>query len=319
MNVKHLLKQAFKFYRLAAPTVSPTESIWTKEDYDEFVHELPHHTLSQIIDVIGVYHNKEYFKLSTFLLQIALSRIGYGILETVKELQKHNIPEPIIREIATYIADKILESDSFDKNDYFFIEKVANWIPRETLAKAQKKIIMKLISAFQNDMKRLEQGPVFYNYRSAEGLWFDLYSMSTTLPKEWLVELAKRFGVDFYSYTNAHIVEEQKKYYLNEKEKLNIYDVASLLYRSLTSDEMKEIINKADKEAFEYMRRFLYSDFDFVKNDYMLDENGKLMDDNYKTVDWPPLVKAETVKSITNQDIKDKWMKIFEEFNVIPV
>ncbi len=333
-----IFKQALLFWSLA--TEETKGDIWSKEDYDTFVSEIDNHYPSQMMTIIHKYHNKPYFKLEDFLEPIWEQLGGSsGPINIVEEFKRASCPDDIIKKIMQYMADRLISSSSpFNERDYLWVEKISDLISSETLEKAQRKIILYLMDSFKFDMSANESDSYGSGgHKTAAVLWEKLYNKSNKFPKVWLEELAKKFGADFYAYvmsystlpaTDKKLTHQQNIHNrINNNDKLSIYDIALLFSPNIirdgfTPEEMKTIISKVDDQAFAYMRTFLYTDSITIwqGNQYfMLDENGKLMDINYNTVEWPSSTYVAKPNDLAAKpELKEKWVKIFEEFNVIP-
>lgn len=331
-----LLKKAWLFYKLA----EDDEAQAIKKQYDDFIASLSTSsatipTLTQIMRFINNFHDLPYFKVedleeAVYNLYIQFTSGNdnkYATLYTMnRTLRSEGSPKAITSHLMSYIVRRLLNEYKLkEAKEYIDLERVRGEISVDVMEEAQRRIILHLLRLSRSDDADAQQ--------QLHDDWLELRRNSAKFPSQWLDELSKKFGPDFYatvmSFQDALIANRDRISNLRDKkEVLDIYDVAYLLgkHREFTGEQMQSIIQRATDEAKKYMRRFLWSDryIDNVNEfwkapHFMLDEEMMPMDLNYKNINWPEHIRAYRLSQEITGPEKEAWSKLFNEFQVIPL
>lgn len=293
-------------------------------------------TQQNILDFITAYHSSSVFKIDdiiklidklnihdpTDILDFYSDLTGYSSRSLADELGKHMLDNFIARgqiQDLSGLRDIMIVYSAIMKkiNINGYLEKIA------------KKLVLHFIRLERNDHDEL--------VREIKDLWMNLSNeyYHNILSRTFLRELAKRFGVDVYLNTTSDydwpdIYNEFLKIY--DKDVLNIYDVAAMIKHIdgheagyvgqngfFSIQEFKTILNKADEQAKEYLRGFLYTYGMGGQNWlFMLDEAMQPMDRHYKSISWPDNIKPVHLMIYVQGKIQKEWSEIFAEFKIIP-
>lgn len=335
--MKNLISRIHLFYKLAdAQQIS-------QKHYDEFVSRIQLKRLYEVIGFIVDYYQAPFFNLQDILAPNYNWLFGSpeDLYKTLKEestqITGHPLPHNLIKDIMNYKAKMHMED--INVGDFLQIEKVKDIIDPAIMNEAKRRIILKFIrdwtaipkkieevarkSQTQEEADRKSRGIERLKKKSVVDAWIELYNNSTTLPKQFLEEFAKKLGIDFYGrlWARSKDVDDIDKQY-EIKKAVNIWDMAKYLNSKInfTSEELQSVFSKADEEAKEYARGFLYQPVNpfgpyIPGSEFMLDAEMQPMNYSYKKMRWPDMVSLMEVSGSTE---KIRWMKIFNEFGVIP-
>ena len=91
---------------------------------------------------------------------------------------------------------------------------------------------------------------------------------------------------------------------------------------------MQSLIERADNQAKDYMRSYLYRDRyiaperrnTFWQADYfMIGGDMEPINDHFRTVNWPNYTYVTKLSQAPEGEMKEKWREIFNDFGIIPV
>lgn len=317
-----LITQSVLFWKRA-------QEISKEEAYHNWVRLLlPTATLSSMFNIIDAEWHENYFKITDFLPALYKEINTYGLWSLINKI-KNNVPQQKDKDIIiNYILNRNIEEPyDVEGNDDYFVYEDENISP-ELLRKAQTKIIKSIYALYDlGDNKSL-----IYILRT-------LLKKSRKLPQDFLIKLIKHFGPDIYvEVTNqTELAGYSRQRDLIQKEKLNIFDVASLWANQVFFDihDFMKVIEKADDKAKQYMRTYLYISglhddaADSLAWAFMLSEDMTPMNIEYKTIAWPSTLvpfslSVEKPFSLSGEqldyedEMKARWQQIFDEFNIIP-
>ena len=319
-----LIDQAILFRKLAAQTDEDFSKFTDEELYHDSIKNIHREQFPSLSTIILNNRHKPYFKLEDFLPRIwEIVDSQNWLIDSIRQIRhyfRNSATRKFTDEILAYVFTKFIEQNPNDikVDEYLEMENVG--LPPEILRKAQIAVI-KYVSAFlRNDED--SSGA----YKLAE-----LIDNSKKLPKHLLINLAKHYGEDIYVnvMNNANKMETGAE--ILKKPKLTKYDIAYLFssyLRTVGTDTLKSIIERADDRAKEYIRRYLFENmenYEFSKiladsdSLFMLSEDMTPMNIEMQQVNWPTEIKIMTVDEIPIPEIKDQWTKLFNDFNIIPL
>lgn len=312
-----LLQKAWQFYRSAKRDIVDEET--AKEEYQTFIkHFVVSASLNEVLDWIDAYQDKPYFKIQDFLDPTAQWLLRHYIHGLQQAFLKYHIKPELIKQIINYRAELFLlewKNSRFIEsiNIYRAIENVKNLIDPALMEKAKRQMILRLIKQF---VKAQQTGKM----ETLMDGWQALYASSTELPHEFLEELAKKFGIDFY----VDAVEQSRsnkmtlqKFLNKNKDDITIYDIALLFnYVWLSDKDFKFVLNKIqhNPELRTFVRGYVYSS---SSGYFMLDESLKPMNADYQTISLPFQISPIHLRNVT-KNYYDKWQQLFDEFHLIP-
>lgn len=320
------VKQAWEFYKSARTDEEAAA------EYKEFI---AHHLLSASNDIvyfhIALDQNRPYFNIKDFLQPNAYWLL-WSLNALAIQLGEQHIPRAIrpelIKEIINYKASLML-SKELRTGNYLDIEQTKNLVAPELMERAKRKIIMRLIGLFTRAQK---SGMDTHGGLGKELIieWRELYQNSKEISHEFLEELIKRFGMDFYvdaieqSHSNKMTLQ---KFLTKNKDDITIYDIALLFnYVWLTAKDFKYVLNKIqhNHELRNFVRGYVYSGnsygYSSERGDtpyFMLDESLKPMNDLYKTIAFPDQISPIHLHNVSEK-YYDRWQQLFDEFHLIP-
>ena len=299
-----LIEQINIFYKLAIDE--------QEQKYKKILTKLKVLDIRDIVLVINNYHNKPYFKLEDFYDRI-MELVDEGHLNLVIGYLDRNL-NYFKQELVNHILDRYLnESQFFIVEDYLPYE--IDGVSENLLRKAQMKVIKSIDSMLNSENAT--------GKTEGESMLRDLLKNSTKFSKSLLTQLIKHFGIETYINVMSPWSPENSFASLMKKPKLNKYDIGLLFYtliRTISSNTLLKIAQKADEHAFEYMRGFLYEDAAHIRHAnalMMMSEDTTPMDINYNQVFWPNEVRIITLNEIKNPQLKAKWAEVFANFKII--
>ena len=322
------IKKAWLFYKLA----EENEDKAIKKQYDDFIAGLSSShatipTLTQIIRFINNFHDLPYFKIEALeeaIYNIHLTfTVGDNKYATLymmnKTLLSEGMPKSIASQIMSYVVRRLLnEYKMREAEDYIELERIRGDVAADVMEEAQRKIVLHLIHLYRNGDDKAQQ--------QLQDDWLELRRKSVRFPGQWLEELAKKFGPDFYAtvmgFQDALIANKDRINALRDKkEVLDINDIALLFgkWREFTNEQFQSIMKRATDEAKEYMRRFLWSENSYEDHYFILDAEMMPIDINYKNISWPDYIRAYKLSQEKPGPEKEAWQNLFNEFQVIPL
>lgn len=318
-------QKCWNFYRQASEEAE-------KKEYDEELGLLKAAGMMNREDVIPFilkYQDKPYFNIDN-LLGPTFPWLFGGIYDTyislhdayARELQGKEMKRDLIKKIINYKAEHHYLAPDAEMlcGDYLDLEKVQAMVGPEVIKRAQKKMILRWIrlsrSDQPHDMDDLKEG------------WKLVYDNSQLISQQFLQELAKKFGMEFYLNVMGGVdipLEHLPEDLLNKND-ITAYDVALFFNRVATFSGkfFKKLLEKikSNLELQNFVRGYIYADKYFSSKGqnikfFILDEDLNPMDQNYNNIPFSSNITALRLRNMPEEDA-EVWRKIFDEFGVIP-
>lgn len=330
MNNK-LLRKAFDLYKL----VSINTGELSEGKYKIDLSALTGKDLVAILNFIEIYDEQPYFTIQDLFPQFwtyanhnTNRKWGAGTFNNIIMMfdaynrKTGKDQTAYLGILFPHLAKRIIdEFPEFDVQTYLDIEKAHQYISNDLLEAAQRRVLSYLVELSKTD-----------SVDDWLATWKLLEGNSEFISRELLIKLTKKLDVEFYievmNYINrdytlslqqikhrdAELIEN-----IIHQSNFGIHDLAYIL-RLGAKDGFRiklffDIINRSkyDPEMVKYLRGFIYFGLGF----FMLDDELKPMDSQYRRVAWPSNV---TPVHLDDLDIKYQkvWQRIFNEFQVIP-
>ncbi len=319
-----VLKKSMLFYKLATNLDDPEER---KKTYDRDLASLPtaSHT-NYICEFIGWFYDDSFFefdKVADILYnRVASTMVGIdNILDYLRRALGDALGNDSVAMTGfmSYAADKYLDliKGNWGIDTYLgAIESNSDLLSEEVIRKYKSGIIKKVID-FANSTEDL-------GMRYSKQILSELLLRSQLFDKNFLEKLAKRLGPDYYANVMAKASGtsiDSEIMALRNKDSLNIFDMARIIKNYwndfITKDVLEDLIHKADDKSKEYLRSLLYIPVDGPKAFFMLDEDMQPITEDYKNIPFPDTIFIAKWSAMSQQE-RDKWLKIFEAFKVVP-
>lgn len=309
----NLISNIWLFYKLAEEEWEPAES---KREYDEFVSSgITKASYYEIPKFIKRYEDTEWFKPEDFINDLYKH---WNIDYTPRTLIQAGVNKKTVIAIMNAMVDWFLKNtEELYVELYLHIESVREFISPELMNKAMKKVVLELVRS-----KRLNsEDEVLQD-------WVHLYRNTKKFSETFLEEFAKRLGVDFYvkAMKRVNRFVRQRKDIL-DKDKWSVYDIGVFFNEpevltgryggngAFDQANIELMIHKADQEAKEYMRGFLY--MDKAGDLFILDNEMQPMNNLYKKEPWPKYFVPVRLGKISKY-LQGVWQEIFDAFEIIP-
>ena len=322
-----VLKKSILFYKLATMQDTPEER---KAMYERDLVSLPTSThANYICEFIGWFYDEPFFEFEK-VAGILFNRLMGTIvgIDNILDYLRQSLPTALGNDGAA-----VGRFMSYAANEYFDLIK-GNWgidtyldaiegnsafLSPEVIRKYQSAIIKKVIDYASGDD---------LSVRNSKQLLSQLIRGSSLFSQGFLVQLARHLGPDDYAdvmakAVGADIEDEIKE--LKQKDKFSVFDVAEIIkyYTNdfITKDIIEDLINKSDAKGKEYLRSILYLSVDQSANVdepfFMLDEEMRPVNGEYQNISLPNNIFVARWSSM-KQIVRDKWLKIFADFKVVP-
>lgn len=302
------MREAIKFWK-AAEIIDEAKE---KEEYERDLKNLslPSTGLQYIEEFIEQFRRQPYFDKDKVFIVYADKVIGHmANFDAMRDYLSDNDDD-----LVEYVIDRFLDLPDTILNDEEYLRlEVSGFLKDNYVRKAQEKVVKYILS-----QDRVEHS--HYGTDVADDLG-NLWRHSKKFDKKFLERLIKHFGPETYAEVMANEMQPDKQFRdtLNKKT-LNIYDIASLLKTldrgHFRKDEFISMLKKADDRAKEYLRTFLYNGGG--ENYFMLDEEMKPIDKEYKQISIPSLIRPIFNWRDLSQARQKQWHQIFNEFQIIP-
>ncbi len=327
-----LIEKAQLFYKLAVigPAMDTIPN-WQKynEDkisYEKIVATLPGQSWRQaqetILDLNSQYRHYHFFNLDTLLHILAdiliahkpqvfrdiLSELHYFKLMSDSKIND-NFNRIVIHQYLSQYIDKLT------LDDYLQLENTCNF-DQADLRKAQAKIIKDIVDgAHSPDPEDIKQSIADMIRLMNEAYW---------LNAQFKERLAKHLGPGFYArvMSGGGAAKPLTTKEWQEKKSYTPHDIARMFAQQSQQSSgmgrgrfLSHVLNKADEKARQYLRSFLYSNGYKL---FMLDEEMRPMDENYKRISWPQQIFPVLNWNELMKEDKEKWFNVFSEFQVVP-
>lgn len=335
---KVLFNKTIEFYKLG----QEADMISEEEAYNQIVKEdLPAtRNLYAILSWFKRWGDKDFFKIEDWLPQFGRIADEDMYATNLFDLIMSGKFGKYTNTIMIFLLERLIKSEPiwFGVKEYLRYEK--DYVPANLLRKAQ----MLLIKTWMEDFKDAEEEQEDAPNEHVEGafnevkkdiarLIGELMDQSKKLSPQFLMNLAKHFGVETYigALNESRGLHGAKT---ENKEKYSKYDIAYLFssyIRSINKDRFLQIINKATDQAKEYMRGYLYEDTNHMGDPsalFMLSEDMTPMNIDYKAISWPEGIRILTLDELKpypgftlppdKEQIRNRWAQIFQEFHIIP-
>lgn len=319
---------------------------WKMADEQERLEEAEHHYK----DVVGrlprilnsdtvikfIRHNQDepFFKIDDFTAPLPWLTNSGGPRILMRYLLQQGIHKDLIKQILTsYIKSYHLQKIDIGVSEYLDIEEAREYLPQEVLEKAQRKVILhlmknvrwlekiKLMPEETEKEKQDKEKKYSMEMGTLRAELDHLMSSSKRFPKEFIDELGKRFGLDFY--LNWRMTKSQKD---NTKKQLDTHDVALIIQQQmLTNTKLGDLMMKATEDAKSYMRGLLWTGPDI---NFILDSEDLPINSDMKKIEWPEyfwgrriskeIAKARSNKETNYENNLQKWWQLIVDFGGIP-
>lgn len=314
-------QKCWNFYRQAS------EEAEKKEYQDDLNSTISYwmNDRNHVLHFILKYQDKPYFNIDS-LLRPNFAWLFGGLYDLYISLHDFQAPDLQDKEIKRAIVKKIINykvetqflapGEDMYCGDYLDLEKVHAMVSDDVIKRAQQRMILRWI--------RLSRSDRSYDKSDLKEGWELIYAHSQLIPQQFLEELAKRFGMEFYlsvmkpiktqGFAGRDLVENL----LNQNE-INEYDLAVLFESDIwfSGKHFQQLLDKVAPHSNlrEFVRGYLYVHTDY----YMLDEDLKLIDKNYQLVSMPLLIKPVHLNGpLVHKSEQKIWQKIFDDFKVVP-
>lgn len=319
-----VLKKSIQFYKLATLNWDKPED--RQEMYKRDLASLPSVShISSIYEFIGLYYDEPYFEFTKvadiLLVHIMRHIVGLeDILSHIRNgLREKYDDNAVIKRFMSFVADRYFDLIKGNWSVDTYIEAIeANWdlLSEEVIRKYQTEMIKKII--------RHQSGDLNLSLKYSKQLLSELMLRSSLFSKYFLEKLARHFGPDYYADVMgmaAGTASQGEMLNIRGKDKLNVFDTARIIKEYwndfIPKELMEELINKTDEKGKEYLRSLLYIPVDGPNEFFMLDEDMRPINTEYKNVMFPVEMFIAKWNSMSQED-RDKWLKIFADFKVVP-
>ena len=308
-----------------------------REKWDDIINNPTKFALSSIVSAFTIFMDKPYYDLMK-LTKIFIDKMklrGAGRSNSLMGMQDilYNISNEQIRDklwielIKDYIDNSWSEKGILEiTTDYLqFIEK--SKIPTDYLKKAQNKMIEEiLLRATSRDQKKNENDEEYekimakYKQDSIDA-FRDLLKKSQKLDKNYLWQKIKEVGPDYFAkiyyqdFGDKHPWERESKV---APDKLDVYNLSVWMkhkVETFSKSEFVGMLNRIDEEAKDYLRGFLWHDYEHNVY-FILDAEMKPIDKDYKGMPFPG--QFEIMKNWKQLKVLAAvWGPIFADFGII--
>lgn len=329
------LRWAKLFHRMAVEE----EINMDKLAYDQLIrYVIPFSTRKEVIVIIISWQDKPFFKIEDFLAPNYTWAFGglYDLWISLKDAKTplgQGVKPELISKIINWKTELFLADPELYAKHYLDIEHVKDVINPALMEKAKRKMIMRLVRFF-TDAQKMNEKVVMKGLLEE---WKALYDSSTEISQDFLVELAKRFGVDFYvDAAKSRIAPNQDRFRLisnflqKDKNKITVYDLALVINQKnddwwsggWSKQDFIFLLNKIkhNPELRTYLQGYVYGTLMGQSGEnrlFMLDTNLTPMNIQYQAIKFPEHIFPTHLRDI-EPEAREKWQQVFNEFGIIP-